>query len=192
MSTFARRVTIFLIVTVAVSFLFPGLSVEQARAMEPESKQMVFYEIPKKVEAVKYPELPPKPKPEPKPEPAPVVKTYANTQSTSTTLASKKQAPVATTGKIMTVTVTAYSSTPDQTSGNPFITASGSHVHWGTVAANFLPFGTKVKFPDYFGDQVFTIEDRTARKYSNRADIWFPSRGEALQFGKRTLRIEVL
>jgi len=51
--------------------------------------------------------------------------------------------------RTITVVVTAYSSTPDQSDDTPFIPASGSTVHPGTLAANFLRFGTKVRFPDY-------------------------------------------
>jgi len=87
------------------------------------------------------------------------------------------------------VTVTGYSSTPDQCSGNPFITASGIRVHSGTLACNFLPFGTKVRFPEY-SKRIFIVEDRMG--YSRRADIWFSSRSEALKFGKRRLRMEIL
>jgi len=87
------------------------------------------------------------------------------------------------------VTVTAYSSTPDQCSGNPFITASGARVHPGTLACNFLPFGTKVRFPEY-SKRIFIVEDRMG--YSGRADIWFTSRSEALKFGKRRLKMEIL
>jgi len=53
---------------------------------------------------------------------------------------------------VMRVTATAYNSVPEQTDDTPFITASGSHVRMGVIAANFLPMGTLVKIPDYFGD----------------------------------------
>lgn len=95
-------------------------------------------------------------------------------------------------GTTFDLTVTAYSSTVDQCDADPFTTASGTHVHDGTVAANFLPFGTHVTFPDYSGDKVYTIEDRTNAKYSSRADIWMVSREAALQFGKRRLRMVVV
>ena len=88
------------------------------------------------------------------------------------------------------VVVTAYSSTPDQTDDSPFITANGAYVYDGLIAANFLPCGDKVKFPDYFGDKIFTVEDRTAKRFGNRADIWMESRQAALQFGIRKLTIE--
>ncbi|MDO8511639.1 MAG: hypothetical protein Q7S57_00005 [bacterium] len=95
-------------------------------------------------------------------------------------------------GATFDLTVTAYSSTVDQCDADPFTTASGTHVHDGTVAANFLPFGTHVIFPDYSGNKVYTIEDRTNAKYSSRADIWMVSRGAALQFGKRHLKMVVV
>ena len=95
-------------------------------------------------------------------------------------------------GTTFDLTVTAYSSTVDQCDSDPFTTASGTQVHDGTVAANFLPFGTHVIFPDYSGNKVYTIEDRTSAKYSSRADIWMVSRGAALQFGKRHLQMVVV
>lgn len=91
-----------------------------------------------------------------------------------------------------TVSISAYSSTPDQTSGNPFITASGARVHEGTVANNCLPFGTKLKFPDLFGDREFVVEDRMNSRYGCETfDIWMPDRGSALQIGRRSTTIEI-
>ncbi len=89
-------------------------------------------------------------------------------------------------------TVTAYSSTVDQTDSSPFITANGKRVSDGTVACNFLPFGTKVSFPEIFGDKVFSVEDRMAEKNNHKIDIWFPSRSEALAFGVQRLKVEIL
>lgn len=69
--------------------------------------------------------------------------------------------------------VTYYASERAQTDGNPFITASGSHVHWGTVAANCLPFGTKIRIPDVYGDQIFTVEDRHSTRFGcGLVDVW--------------------
>jgi len=89
-------------------------------------------------------------------------------------------------------TVTAYSSTVDQTDSSPFITANGSFVKDGIVACNFLPFGTKVKFPDVYGNKVFSVEDRMAKKNNGKVDIWFPSTQDAREFGVQRLRIEIL
>ena len=89
-------------------------------------------------------------------------------------------------------TVTAYSSTPDQTDSSPFITANGRYVQDGVVACNFLAFGTKVRFPDIYGNKVFTVQDRMAKKNNHKIDIWFPSRGEAKQFGVKNLKVEII
>ena len=88
---------------------------------------------------------------------------------------------------------TGYSSTEDQTDDSPFITASGAHVEDGIVAINGLPFGTKVRIPDLYGDKVFTVEDRMHERMGNaHADIWFADRHEAVEFGARFAKIEIL
>src|SRR6185436_7602190 len=56
--------------------------------------------------------------------------------------------------KTMKVVVTAYTSTPDQTDDTPFITASGKHVAPDIVALNGVPFGTQLRIPALFGDEV--------------------------------------
>lgn len=95
--------------------------------------------------------------------------------------------------KTINLTVTAYSSSPDECSGNPFITASGEHVKDGTVAHNYLPFGTKVRFPEVFGNKIFTVEDRLApHKGYYLVDIWLPSKQEAKEWGVKTLKMEIL
>jgi 3D (Asp-Asp-Asp) domain-containing protein len=94
--------------------------------------------------------------------------------------------------RTMTVTLTAYSSTPDQTDDTPFISASNKHVYDGMIAANFLPFGTKVQIPELFGDKIFTVDDRMNRRYQDRVDIWFPDRKSATQFGIKHAEIIIL
>ncbi|MFA6909114.1 MAG: hypothetical protein WC289_04495 [Patescibacteria group bacterium] len=90
------------------------------------------------------------------------------------------------------LSITAYSSTPDQTDGDPFTTASGSTVRDGIIAANFLPIGTRVRIPDYYGDKIFIVEDRMNARYWYMADIWMPSRQEAKEWGVRYTKLEVL
>ena len=94
--------------------------------------------------------------------------------------------------KPIKVVLTAYSSTPNQTDDTPFITASNTHVRDGIVAANFLAFGTKVQIPEIFGDKVFTVEDRMAKKHSDKIDIWFPERQLAKNFGIQEAEVIVL
>lgn len=87
---------------------------------------------------------------------------------------------------------TAYSSTPDQTDDTPFITAAGTHVRDGVVAANFLPLGTIIKIPELYGEKTFIVEDRMNKRYDYRVDVWFPTREDAKEFGLRKIKIEVL
>jgi len=106
---------------------------------------------------------------DPQPEPAPIIK------------------------RRLIMRVSAYSSTRDQTDKDPFTTASGLKVHDGTIAINCLPFGTKIRIPDKFGDKIFTVEDRMSAKWGcRRGDIWMPTREQAKQWGVRTVTIEIL
>lgn len=93
--------------------------------------------------------------------------------------------------RIMKVPVTAYSSEVGQTDSTPFTTASGTTVRDGIVAANFLPIGTKVKFPDLYGDKVFVVEDRMNARYNKHMDIWMPETADAKNFGLQYTTIEV-
>jgi len=88
--------------------------------------------------------------------------------------------------------ITAYSSTPDQTDSTPFITASGSYVRTGIVAANFLPFGSQIRLPEIFGAQIFTVEDRLSKNYNDRIDVWFPTKKAAIDFGTKITKVEIL
>ena len=93
------------------------------------------------------------------------------------------------------VTVTAYSSTPDQTDSTPCITANGfdlcDHNTENVVAANFLPFGSKIKMPDEFGEKVFMVQDRMNARYYYRVDIWMKSRQAARELGVKKVKIEI-
>ena len=77
-------------------------------------------------------------------------------------------------------------------SGDPTITASGSRSREGIVAANFLEFGTKIRIPALFGDEVLVVEDRMAPSFDNTVDVLLYSRQEALNFGTKNAYIEVL
>jgi len=91
------------------------------------------------------------------------------------------------------VVVTAYSSTPAQTDDNPYITAAGTWVKEGIIANNLLPFGTKIRIPELYGDKIFVVEDRMHwKKGYYHVDIWFASYGEAKNFGAKRTFIEVL
>ena len=89
--------------------------------------------------------------------------------------------------------ITAYSSTPEETDDTPFITASGSTVEDGIVANNLLPFGSKVRIPELYGDKVFTVQDRmNSKKGDYHLDIWFTNHSEAEKFGAELTYVEIL
>lgn len=108
--------------------------------------------------------------------------------------------------KTMTVELTGYSSTVDQTNSQPFITASGARVRDGIVAVNSLngewvDFGTKIRIPEYFGEKEFVVKDRmnarlynlpSTSSYSGYVDIWFESRQAATNFGRVRSQIEII
>jgi 3D (Asp-Asp-Asp) domain-containing protein len=94
--------------------------------------------------------------------------------------------------KFKLITITAYSSTPEQTDSTPFITASGYPVKDGVIASNFLEFNTRIRIPELYGDKIFIVKDRMAKKNSDKIDIWFSSTEEALKFGVKKARIEIV
>lgn len=95
--------------------------------------------------------------------------------------------------KKIRMVITAYSSSPQETDHNPFITAAGTSVRKGVVANNLLSFGTKIRIPELYGDEVFVVEDRMHRRNGlYHLDIWFHSREQALKFGKKKTYIEIL
>lgn len=103
-----------------------------------------------------------------------------------------QKSPVRIVIKSTYILATAYSSTVDQTDDSPFITAWGTRVRDGIIAANFLPFGTIIRIPDIFGEKTFIVEDRMHSRFSDRVDVWFPTRQEALNFGAQRVKIEVV
>lgn len=98
--------------------------------------------------------------------------------------------------KELTVMATAYSSTAAQTDSSPCTTANGYNVckanKENVVAANFLPFGTKVKFPEVYGDKIFTVQDRMNRRFSKRIDFWMKTTNKARQFGVKQVKVQVV
>lgn len=94
--------------------------------------------------------------------------------------------------RTMYITVTAYNSEVGQTDSTPFITAYNTHVRDGIIASNFLNKGTIVRFPDMFGDKEFVVEDRMNKRYYYHMDIWMAEKSEAVKFGAKFLKMEIL
>lgn len=93
--------------------------------------------------------------------------------------------------KTMRISVTAYNSLPEQTDDTPFETADGTRVRDGIVAANFLKLGTRVRFPELYGDKIFVVKDRMNARYDKRADIWMEHKSDALALGHKYTTIEI-
>ena len=97
--------------------------------------------------------------------------------------------------RVITVPVTAYNSLPGQTDSTPCITANGFNLckndTENVIAANFLKFGTKVRFPDYDPNTIYTVQDRMNARYNYRADIWMKNYADAREFGIRQLKMEI-
>lgn len=73
-------------------------------------------------------------------------------------------------------------------------TASGIETKSGVVAADprVLPLGSvvQIKAGSYSG--VYTVHDTGSAVKGNLVDVWMPSTKEARQFGRRTIRLQVL
>ncbi|MEA3398208.1 MAG: hypothetical protein U9R06_00490 [Patescibacteria group bacterium] len=98
--------------------------------------------------------------------------------------------------KINYYTLTAYTSEVAQCDSTPCVTANGfnlcEHGIEDSVAANFLPFGAKIKIPELFGDRVFVVRDRMNSRYTDRIDIWMLDKADARKFGIRVAKVEIL
>ncbi len=80
----------------------------------------------------------------------------------------------------MTVVATAYSL--------PGTTATGVPVGWGIVAVDpaVIPLGTRMTIPGY-GEGVAADTGGAVR--GAMIDLWFPTEGQALAWGRRTVTI---
>ena len=107
--------------------------------------------------------------------------------STAATAPEKAAEPVK-----MTVIATAYTPRPEETDETPYLTAAGTKTREGVIAANWLPFGTKVKIDG----KIYTVEDRMNSRYTAsfpaRIDIVFNSLEKAKKFGKQKIEIEIM
>ncbi len=93
--------------------------------------------------------------------------------------------------KVVSATVTAYTSSVDETDDTPFTTASGATTGHGVIACPpKYDFGTKV----IIGETEYTCEDRMNPRYHDqeRFDVWVETKEEAFEWGVRKVKVEVL
>jgi len=87
----------------------------------------------------------------------------------------------------------AYTSSPDECSGDPNVTASGMRTRPGIVAASSqYPFGTLLRIPEYDPDMIFVVADRGGAIKGNKVDIWVKTKAEAYAWGVRGITIEIV
>jgi 3D (Asp-Asp-Asp) domain-containing protein len=69
--------------------------------------------------------------------------------------------------------------------------ANGEPVHWGAVAMNALPLGTRIRVErPIAGRRRFTVKDRIG--YGTELDVWRSSCAAAIGFGRRTVAYRVI
>jgi 3D (Asp-Asp-Asp) domain-containing protein len=104
-----------------------------------------------------------------------------------------RQTPLAMAAAGIRVIATAYTSEVGQTDESPLVTAMNTEVREGVIALSqdllrsFTPGA-----PFDFGDVVeakgigrFQVEDTMHPRWQKRADIWFPTRADAMRWGSR-------
>ncbi len=99
---------------------------------------------------------------------------------------------------IISATLTAYSSSVNETDSNPCQPALASYNlcaenRENVVANNGLPLGAKIMIPRLYGNKVLTVVDRKNRRYGAESfDLWKKSKQSALAFGVQKADIIVL
>ena len=94
----------------------------------------------------------------------------------------------------MDVQATAYS---QYDAGCTTTTATGTTVHWGTVAVDpdMIPYGTRMFIATTDGSYIYgiaTAEDCGGAIQGNRIDLYMPSKSECFAFGRRSCTVYFL
>lgn len=92
--------------------------------------------------------------------------------------------------KVVEAEVSAYTSSPEETDGDPFITASMERVYDGGIACPGRDwFGREVEILD----RTYTCNDVMNKRYRGQMyfDIWMTNKGDAWEFGRKTLLIAI-
>ncbi len=73
-------------------------------------------------------------------------------------------------------------------------TASGRPVAKGIIAAdhNVLPLGTRVRLDAGLYSGEYLVGDTGGAVRGRKIDVWVPSSGEAMRFGRRSVKLTVL
>ncbi|MFP4314716.1 MAG: hypothetical protein ACLFQR_00695 [Desulfovibrionales bacterium] len=97
--------------------------------------------------------------------------------------------------QVNTMDVTAYTPCVEETDDDPLIAASMRKVRLGTVAVSRdlfekgWVFGKKVYIEGY---GIYEINDLMNKRFSSRVDVFMWEKKDALEFGKKTLKVALL
>ena len=87
------------------------------------------------------------------------------------------------------VICTAYSPSVEECGKADGITASGIRAVEGvTVAADHLPFGTKIEIDGH----IYTVHDRFGGGYTNRIDIFKESKADCYEYGRQSALARII
>ena len=95
------------------------------------------------------------------------------------------------TTNIITATITAYCACKICCGSHAKgITANGQRPlpNHTLAGSRNIPFNTKIKI----AGKIYYVEDRLAKRYDNRFDIYMGSHQEAKQFGKQTQTVQII
>lgn len=93
---------------------------------------------------------------------------------------------------------TSYNSEVGQTDDTPCVAAKGMDLCKrgveDIVATNDLPIHTKLMIPEYFGEQIFYVEDRMNARYTgtDHVDIWFKKKIDSKAWGAKIVKILII
>ena len=93
--------------------------------------------------------------------------------------------------EIVSATISAYTSSEDETDASPWINASGGRPGHGSVACPArLEFGQRI----LIASKEYVCDDRMAKRYRdvNFFDIWVETKAEAFEFGRQEIEVEIL
>jgi 3D (Asp-Asp-Asp) domain-containing protein len=112
----------------------------------------------------------------------------------------------------MIVRSTAYNSITNQTDSSPFHTSTGVRTRYGIIALSRdllkrIPYGSRVRLQDngswangrgrgkynsMLKDTVFVVEDTMHPRKNGQIDVWLPARDRAMQWGVRSLNMQIV
>lgn len=96
--------------------------------------------------------------------------------------------PLPVPAEVLMAEVTAYTSHPDETDDTPEVNAAGEKPGHGSLAC---PRRFELGTAFVIEGKRYVCDDRMNRRFTNRFDIWMPSREQAIEFGIQNMPVEI-